>query len=167
MRAFLRNTFSCALAVLALGLIGCQKKCQQPPEKPFESLTAASWRLVETSDPDTAFQTLNRSNFLIYSFGQDFRGDVKKVENNTQFDAPILTFEYNPAVDDGIIRIQFTVTASGGGTGTGSSASGTTQTTDFIYELGRELLLIDSARGYEYRFVDFRGIVPPDSTCTF
>jgi hypothetical protein len=128
------------LASLAIAA-GCQKRCQQPAQTTFQHLRDTPWRLVETN-----------------------KGDVKKVVNHDQFDAPILTFDYNISPDDKELVLRYS--AAGGGDQTQASAT-SAGTISYQYKLTNELTLVDSKRGYFYRYVPFQGVVDPDSTCTF
>lgn len=156
LRAFVAGIFLVTLALAA----GCQQLCQQPTATPYQNLDATTWRLVSTSDPSPAYQSLSKNTFLIMSFTIDFKGSVNKVVNNDQFDNPILTFEYNVDPSNNILVIQYTTTDQG-------AQSGDAGTVQYNYTLSSELDLTDSTHGYTYRYIPFQGVVQPDSNCTF
>lgn len=153
--------------VLWLAMPACQKKCQPPaPERPT-SITQNSWRLISTNDP--SLKNNNKYTFYVISFAQDFSGDMKKVVNNREFETPVKTLKYNLETDsgkDGLIRIAyFDVSAEEGAEATASGEP--TQTTDYDYSLGKNLVLDAKKSGYSYEFVPYVGIVDPDNNCTF
>src|SRR5262245_37769393 len=83
-----------------LGVVsGCNKKCQPSAGHKFKYLSNADWRLVETDNPGSAYRNLSRFTFQVWHFDNTFGGNVKKVENNEQFDTPILTFKWNVDTD--------------------------------------------------------------------
>jgi hypothetical protein len=161
------------IGLLLLGMawwvIGCAKKCPIPTERQT-SVSGTAWRLVETNDPDFAGD-LNNFSFAVFTFKQDFKGDVKVVINNTQYDSPVRTFVYNIDPNQRVIRIQYAFPSGAdaqdgsSGSDSGSDSSGD-NILDYYYSLGRTLELT-SSQGFSYRFVPFTGILSPDDTCTF
>lgn len=156
------------LAPLALMMVGCMKKCPVPKERQ-PNITATEWRLVETSDPDPDYQNnVSKFTFVIFRFGQDFNGDVKKVVNNTLYDAPIRTFAYDVEPSSNFLRVKYAFPE--GAEKKDSTQSDSTSTgddpIDYYYDLGRQLVLT-SQEGYRYRFVPFTGILSPDEVCEF
>ena len=157
-----------ALALLCL-TTGCQKKCQQPATQRFKSLRETPWRLVDTNNPAQEYRNLSRFTFLITEFSVNFKGDVKKVVNNDQFDTPILTFLYNVDPDGKFLVLKYS-SLDAGSDGTGTDGGGTTTdvgTVKYTYELSNELNLYEVNRPYHYRYIPFQGVVDPDSTCVF
>ena len=163
-RLFLLVVF--AAGVFLAGPVGCQKKCQPPAAQRFRFLRETPWRLVETNNPSQAYRNLTRTTFQIWEFRVNFTGDVKKVENNDEFDTPILEFKWNVDTASRILRIRFSTVDTGEGE-EGQSTSEVVGTTDYYYELSNELNLQEVRRGYTYRFVPFQGVVDPDNDCTF
>jgi hypothetical protein len=154
----------CAIGLL-LAVTGCQKKCQQPPATPFQSITDTEWRLVESDDPSVS-ATLTRFTFLIWKFDATLTGSIINVVNNLKYNNPVLTMNYQINADDGLIEIQFV--SPGQPDAQGNPTQGTVQgQTTYQYALKRDLTLYDTSKGYTYRFVQFQGIVNPDNTCVF
>lgn len=156
------------LAPLALMMVGCMKKCQIPKERQT-SVAATEWRLVETTDPDPDIQNnLSNFTFLIFRFGQDFQGDIKAVVNNTQFDTPFRTFQYEIDPQSKTLEIVYSnpTGENSGAEGQNSQQPSNEASVFYYYSLGRQLELT-SSQGYYYRLVPFTGILSPDDTCTF
>lgn len=152
------------LAVCTLVLLfgaACQKKCQPAEAKAFKSLVDTPWRLVESSDPDVA-RELDRFNFLIVTFSRNNTGVVNRVVDNDQYDTPIMQLVWVPDPQARMLRIQYSSSTFNDGTGAGDAG-----TFDYFYALGRQLEMYESDRGYYYRYVPFKGIVDPDSSCVF
>ena len=157
--------------VLTSFLVGCQKKCPIPKDKQT-SVTSTPWRMIYTSDPDPLFQKNLDSDgefkytFLVWTFTNTFSGDIKLVQNNTQYDQAQRTFVFDIDTHSQQMVIKFAqptaVDISGQPT---TSGAGETPIL-YSYQLGRTLDLINQ-QGYEYKFVPFTGIVAPDDTCTF
>ncbi len=162
LRAMAAIAFLVSLALAA----GCQKKCQQAAPTPFQHLRDTPWRLVETNNPSSQYKNLSRHTFIIMDFTIDFKGDVKKVVNNDQFDTPILTFDYNISPDDHQLVIRYSASGDSGGQQSQSSTIGA-GTTNYQYALSTDLQLVDQKKGYFYRYVPFQGVVDPESTCAF
>jgi hypothetical protein len=158
---------------------GCGKKCQQPPSKAFDSITATQWRLIETNMPNimpvpvsnapSTYRTLDRFTFEIWKFNVDGSASINQVEHNDQHDQPFLSFDYTSLKTDNGKQGVFTATFATPGT-TGSDgtpqAGKTIGSVNYTYDLGRDLTLTDN-QGHTFHFVQFTGVVPPDSTCTF
>lgn len=163
------------LIVLSLLLAGCQqKRCQAPPEQPFQTFVGTQWRLVSTTDPGPNFKTLTQTNFLIFTFNRDFTGDIKSVGNNAQSNVPIATLIYRVDSESRLIQAQITqntvtVPPADGSTPneTPQSVAPKSSTVNFNYTLSREFGLTDSRSGFYYRFVPFLGVINPDQQCTF
>ena len=158
--------FSMKMLLIALtfvAMVGCDKKCQKPAEESFKTITNQKWRMVETTDPNPAFKSLGKYSFLIWEFGLDMTGTVNVVRNNKEFKDAVLTFDYTVDKDSGIIRAAFAETTLNEGT----EATEELEPVEYSYELGRELELYESGKGYYTRFVPYQGIVEPDNTCTF
>jgi len=156
------------LAPLALMMVGCMKKCQVPKERQT-SVSATEWRLVESTDPDQDIQdNLSNFTFFIFRFGQDFKGDIKAVVNNTQYDTPVRTFVFDVEPESRILSIKYAFPEGEGGQngGQGTSGQNPEEPRVYYYSLGRQLELT-SDEGYYYRFVPFTGILSPDATCVF
>ncbi len=156
------------ILVLALSsfMIGCSKKCPTSKEK-ISSIASTPFRLVASTDPDPEIQNnLSNFTFLVFTFAQNFTGDVKLVLNNVQFDTPVKTFTYNidPAPKQLLIKYADTTSSSGGAKSGG--ATGGSDPVLYSYQLGRDLE-INSEQGAYYRFVPFTGVLNPDDTCTF
>ncbi|MFM8315597.1 MAG: hypothetical protein ACKOA8_15050 [Deltaproteobacteria bacterium] len=167
---FLNFRFSPAI-VLGLALIsqlmGCLKMCPTSKERQT-SVAATPWRLVETTDPELQ-EDLNNFSFLVFTFNQNFSGDIKAVVNNTQYDNPIRTFKYNIDPRGNLMRIQFAFAPGedgGGAQSDSGAASGGDQVVEYSYKLGRSLELWRQD-GVYYRLVPFTGILSPDETCSF
>jgi hypothetical protein len=156
MRTFSQICF--AALFLALGPVGCGRKCQPAETQSFTTITATPWRLAESTDP-TVSASLTNFNFLIVSFNKNNTGDIKRVVDNDQYDQPVQTLVWVPDVANRILRVQYT--------STGSTTSGDAGTFDYQYSLGRQLEMFDSKKGYYYRYVPFKGVVDPDVLCTF
>lgn len=139
------------------------KKCQAPATEKFKHITDTPWRLVETTDPGDAFEALSNTTFLVFEFTLDYKGTVKKVENNAEYEVPVLVFKYNVDPDNGRIRAQFTAPSEEGSTSTQSGGT----IVDYDYDLGREFEMVNSKSGYYYRYVPYNGIIAPDDKCTF
>lgn len=159
--------FVAALVTLA-STVGCQKKCQPAGQK-VKSLRETPWRLIDTNNKSQNYADLNRFTFLIFEFQVNFKGDVKKVRFNDQFDTPIFTFIYNVFPEDNTLIIKYSSPASGNdGTGQQTQSEPTeVGTTEYEYELSNRLILREKKRNYYYEFVPFQGVVDPDSTCVF
>lgn len=165
-----KDLISLKIGLLLVGMalsVGCAKKCPIPLERQT-SVAGTPWRLVSTSDPEFSGD-LNNFSFVVFTFNQDFKGDVKVVINNTQYDSPVRTFVWNVDPNQRVIRIQYAFPSGGdnqnNNSNTNSGSSGE-NVIDYSYRLGRTLELI-STQGYNYRFVPFTGILSPDDTCTF
>ena len=161
------------ILVLALSsfMIGCTKKCPTSTEK-ISSIVSTPFRLVASTDPDPEIQNnLSNFTFLVFTFAQNFTGDVKLVLDNTQYDTPVKTFIYNidPASKQLIIKYADPTSSSAVGDPAGGDAPGPTGGNDpvfYSYQLGRDLE-INSEQGDYYRFVPFTGFLNPVDTCTF
>jgi len=88
-------------------LTGCDKKCQAPPTTPYKTFTGTQWRLVQTTDSRSQFQAAKQYHLLIFKFNDDYTGTVNKVINNTQYDNPVKTFDYNVDVGASEIRVLY------------------------------------------------------------
>lgn len=142
------------------------KKCQQPATEKFKTIADQPWRLVETTNSAPEFKVLSNTTFLVFEFTKDYKGSVKKVENNSEYETPIQTFRFNIDPDQGLLRIQYqTAPADGQEEGAKAATSGG-EIVDYDYELGRELEMTDDKGAY-YRFVPYSGIIAPDEKCTF
>jgi hypothetical protein len=160
--------------VLTSFLVGCQKKCPIPKERQT-SVSSTPWRLVYTSDPDPLFQSNLDSNgefkytFLVWNFTNTFDGDIKLVQNNTQYDQAQRTFRYDIDSSSKQMLIKFaqptSVDISGQPMANGGNQAGETPIL-YSYQLGRTLELVNE-QGFYYKFVPFTGILAPDDTCTF
>lgn len=140
-------------AVLILG--GCQKKCQAPPEKPFETFVEQQWRVVESTNPVIG-NDIDNYNFYIFYFGRDFEGTVSKVESNKPIETPVLTFSYDVDPKTKRLLIEY------------HPLSGGDIQTQYIYNLGRDFEIDEKGGNQEYfRMVPFLGVVDPDKDCTF
>lgn len=147
------------LFLVALTPLACGRQCQPATEtQSFRSLVETPWRLVQSSDPQVS-RNLTNFNFLILTFGRNNTGDIKRVVDNDQFETPVQTLVWVPDVASGTLRIQYT--------SAGSSQAGDAGTFDYRYTLNRQLEMIDIGKGYTYRYVPFRGIVDPDTVCSF
>ena len=91
---------------------------------------------------------------------------MKKVENNTEYQNPVITFNYNIDPDSKMIRAEF-LTAPSQDSTSQQAVQSTGTIVDFDYELGRELELTDVKTGAYYRFVPYTGIITPDEKCSF
>ncbi|MSP18920.1 MAG: hypothetical protein EXR74_05055 [Bdellovibrionales bacterium] len=158
------------ILVLALSsfMMGC-KICPTSKEK-IPSIVSSPLRLVSSTDPDPLIQeTLSNFTFLVFTFAQDFTGDVKLVLNNVQYDTPVKTFTFNidPGSKQLIIKyadpnsLEWDKAISESGAATGGNAP-----VLYRYELGRDLVM-NSEQGDYYRFVPFTGVLNPDDTCSF
>ena len=150
--------------------VACNKRCQSPPEKAFNSITATDWRLITTNNP--RIKNLTKFTFLVMSFKPNFTGDVKKVENNNQFDTPVLTFVYKieSSGRSGNLNITYSSVSAQPDPSSPGATPGDSQSSppvSYEYELGRGLVLVETKTGYEYEYVPFTGIVDPDNTCTY
>ncbi len=153
------------LILLALVTSACgMKKCQAPATQKFTSIVGQPWRLVETTDPGDSFQALSNTTFLVFEFTNDYKGSVKKVENNAEYEVPVLVFKYNIDPESQSIRAQFSSPEAEAST-TSTQSGG--NIIDYDYELGRELELTNAKSGYYYRYVPYNGIIAPDDKCTF
>ncbi len=164
--------FIIVLILLAFFSAGCgNPKCQAPAPEKIPTFTANPWRLVSSTDP--GIKKLDRFNFTILSFSKNNKGDIKAVQNNTQYDAPLYTFDYIVSTEDaksGQLRIVFYGQAKEeeGEAPSGEAPKGeASKPKDYEYQLTRELVLSESRTGYEYKYIPFQGIVDPDSNCTF
>jgi hypothetical protein len=161
--------FPVGMLSLILFATGCQKKCQQPAQQAFTSITQAQWRLVSTTDPKVS-PNLTNFTFLIWSFSNNFTGQIVKVINNEQYNNPVFTFQFNVDPSANVILIDYqtpgqpTTNAQGQQTAGSPTDNGTFQ---YSYNLTASLDLYDSTEGYSYHFVPFQGIVNPDESCTF
>ncbi len=146
--------------LLLVSFVGCQKKCQLPPDEPFTSLTEVKWRLAETTDPEV--KNFDNFNFFVMTFNPNFTGEVHKVEFNDMYQTPVSTFRWN-LKESGVLEIIYSSI-----TPQATSIRGVIQNTvTFSYRLGYTLEMTNLAYGYYYRYVDYRGIVTPDNACTF
>jgi hypothetical protein len=159
--------------VAFLGFIGCNKN--------QGTITANPWRLVASTDPSMQGK-LNCYTFLIFTFNVNETGDVKLVQNNTQYDTPARTFIYTVDTPNSMLRVKYAYpgggqtgnTANGNAAGnntngaTGQSSSGDTPV-DYQYNLNSVAKTLDltDSNGYTMNFVSFTGIVPPDQECNF
>ena len=150
------------LAIITLS--GClAKKCPIPQERQ-KSITLA-WRLVATDDPD--FNGLNKYTFPIFTFNQDFTGDVKVVQNNTQYENPVRLLNYDIDSEQKLLRIQFSFpNGSGSSSSTNSGNERNNDIREYSYQLGRTLELVRDD-GTFYKLVPFTGILSPDDICEF
>ena len=130
------------VALLAsITLSGClMKKCPIPQERQ-KSITMA-WRLVATDDPD--FNGLNKYTFPIFNFNQDFTGDVKVVQNNTQYEKPVRLLNYDIDSEQKLLRIQFAFPNGSGSSGSNNSGSqgnsgnqSNNDVREYSYQLGK------------------------------
>jgi hypothetical protein len=140
---------------------GCgQKQCQvlTTVQKTFVDL---EWRLVSTNDPGF-YNAINNTNFLTAKWGNTYKGEVFKVENNQKYNTPVLTFAYNVDPTKKVIKMQYYTTPEGGGDPVPSGDAKT-----YSYELGKDFVITDQTSGYNYRYIPFQAIVRPDDTCTF
>ena len=156
------------LAFSATLLANCGKKCQTNSNS-VKSLAENSvrWRMVESNDKNANFRKMNNYTTDIWSFDNQFRGQVIALVNNEEFNQTAkCTMLYKPA--DGQVAIQFSSSTSDGVDGTTtSSGCPMTGTIVFDYTLGKELRLTNIKTGSYYRFVQYLGIVEPDKVCTF
>lgn len=148
---------------------GCQRKCQAAATQRFQTLSETQWRLVETTDAQV--QNLDRFNFLIFNFSRNFSGNVQRVVFNDLYETPVLTFNWNIS-NNGTLLVKYSNIQGGGDPLAGGGEGGPSQprsvaTTEYFYDLGRELELYDAATNAYYRFVPFTGVVDPDSDCVF
>lgn len=157
-----------ASLMLALATTACQKRCQALETTSFKSLVDAQWRLVESTDPQV-INNLNNYNFTILTFNRDNTGDLKRVVDNSQYDIPVYNLLWAPNPMAHLIRIQFsTVTApTQPGQQVQAANPGDGGTTDYEYYLGTQLEMYDLNKGYYYRYVPFKGVVNPDTVCSF
>ncbi|MBI1860862.1 MAG: hypothetical protein HYR96_08090 [Deltaproteobacteria bacterium] len=161
--------------ILAVALLAaCQgRRCQAPPEQPFQTFVGTQWRLVSTTDPGPNFSNLSSTNFMIFTFNRDFTGDIKRVENNALSNVPVANILYNVDPSDQRIRMQITqntaqVPADGSSTPPQTTSStAAAKTLDFRYSLNNEFELTATNSGFQYRFVPFTGVINPDQQCTF
>ncbi len=151
-----RLVFAAVLFVTATSTTGCLQKCQQPELQSFRSVVDAQWRLVESTDPAVAGE-LDRFNFLIVTFGRNNSGTVHKVVDNDQYNDPVMTLQWVPEPSSKLLRIKYTLTEDGSDQGT----------FDYKYTLNGELNLREVGTGYLFRYIPFKGVVDPDSNCTF
>jgi hypothetical protein len=152
-------------SLVLFGGVACQRRCQALDTTVYKSLVDAQWRLVESSDPDV-MKSLNNYNFLIVSFNRNNTGDVKRVVDNDQFDTPVYATVWAPDPASRLVRIQYS-TVTGTGNQLQSSNPGDGGTYDYMYNLSTELTMYETKRGYYYRYVAFKGVVNPDTECTF
>ncbi len=147
------------LFLIALAPLACGRLCQSGTEtQSFRSLAETPWRLAQSSDPQVS-RTLTNFNFLIVTFARNNTGDIKRVLDNDQYETPVQTLVWVPDVANGTLRIQYT--------SAGSTEAGDAGTFDYRYTLNRQLEMTDKATGYTYRYVPYKGIVDPDTVCTF
>ncbi len=162
-----------ALLLVSMLLPACGKKCQQVTT-PFKYLSDTPWRLAETTDPSKTFRALNNYTFPVFSFTLNFRGDVKTVINNEQFDSALCNLAYQVDPGGNAVKIKFSEGA-GATPNQGADPNQTTSlpncpfkdTIGYTYKVGRSLELTDQKSGNYYRFVPFLGIIQPDDVCTF
>ncbi len=162
-----RNQISTLLlsTLVLFGGVACQKRCQALDSTVYKSVVDAQWRLVESSDPDVA-KNLNNYNFLLVSFARNYTGDVKRVVDNDQYDTPVYSITWVSDTNSKLVRIQYS-TVTGTGTQTQAANPGDGGTFDYMYNLSTELTMYETKRGYYYRYVAFKGVVNPDTECTF
>lgn len=144
-----------AAAALLFGSAACSKLCQQMQTQAFRSLVDAQWRLVQTTDPDVG-AGLTNFDFLIMTLNRDNTGQINRVVSNSQYEQPVLTLAWAPNPAAGLVRIQY---SSGNGT------PGDQGTFDYSYHLSTQLEM--RSRGYYYRWVAYKGVVNPDTECSF
>lgn len=168
----MRNSIlNSVILLVALLCIGCQQQCQQTTQTAYSSLADTPWRMIKTSDP--SIQTLDRFNFRIMQFNRNFTGAVNLVQDNDQYDVPILSFVWaRVSTANSSIRLKYSdVTGQAAdptqATGTSPTTPTTTGTYDYTYSLTGNLQLTENQRGYQYQFVPFLGVVDPDSKCSF
>lgn len=154
------------LALCLMLLTHCGKKCQTNTNS-VSVLSGARWRMVESNDKNANYRKMNNYTTDIWSFDNQFRGQVIALVNNEEFNqTPKCTMLYKPA--DGQVAIQFSSSSTQGEDGsTTSSGCPMSGTIVFDYSLGRELRLTNIKTGTYYRFVQYLGIVEPDKVCTF
>lgn len=172
-----RLTISSWVRALSLGLFAlvflpaCQKRCQSSETQSIKSIVDTQWRLVETTDPEVK-ATLNNYNFLILTFNRNNTGQVNRVVDNDQYETPVLQLVYAPNASQKTLRIQFS-TVAGSVDDTQNQSLGTpgdAGTFDYQYALGGQLQMREigsGSRSYYYRYVPFKGVVDPDTVCTF
>ena len=165
--------FIAKFLLLLVGLTfatGCQQRCQPQSEQVPTTLSETSWRLVETNDPQilNSDPALDRFNFLIINFSRNFSGNIQRVVFNDLFEAPVLTFNWNPVERNRmLVRFQTAVNEDFDSFGGGSTAQDL-GVSDFSYEFdANNFQMSDRESGVFYRYVPFTGVVDPDSQCTF
>lgn len=93
-------------------------------------------------------------------------GDVKYVENNTQYDAPVRTFNYSVDTNAEMIRIKYASPGDVQVDGSTKPSSGDAPI-DYSYSLQTKKLQLIEPSGATLDFVPFTGIVPPDQKCPY
>ncbi len=155
------------LLFVSLMMTACgTRKCQQPATERFTTIVDQPWRLAETTSTAPSYRNLSNTTFLVFDFSKNYKGSVKKVENNTEYQNPVITFNYNIDPDSKMIRAEF-LTAPSQDSTSQQAVQSTGTIVDFDYELGRELELTDVKTGAYYRFVPYTGIITPDEKCSF
>jgi hypothetical protein len=152
--------------LVLLGGVACQRRCQAADTTVYKSMVDAQWRLVETNDPD-ALKTLSNYTFLIMTFARNNTGDVKNVVDNDQYDTPVYSIVWAPDATQKLVRIQYSkITGTGNQTQAANPGDGGTY--DYMYTLSNQLTLTETSNpGYYYRYVPFKGVVNPDTECSF
>ena len=156
--------------LILLGVVACDKKCQAPAEQRYKTFVDEKWRLVETTDPDPGMKSLSNTNFLIMTFTKEYTVAVNRVENNKEFETPVLVGEYNVDPSRQLLNVVYQTPQAepeGGESGTTTQATAKTSAVQYVYDLSREFELYNNATGYYYRFVPYTGVVYPDNQCTF
>lgn len=107
----------------------------------YKSITDVSWKLTATSD---ASLSITDSNYLVYSFSKDGKGNILKVYNGETYQTPVATFTFTTSEADGhkTIVVRFDV----------SALEEDAPPVTYTYELAKTLVLTESASGKTYTF---------------
>jgi hypothetical protein len=138
-------------------MIGCQKN--------HGTVTANPWRLVKTSDPDLQ-SNVTCFTFLIFTFNLNMTGDVKLVQNNTQYEAPVRTFVYSVDTASETIRIKYAYPGDASANGASTQSGSGDAPVDYGYNIQTKKLQLVEPSGANMDFVPFTGIIAPDDSKT-
>ena len=144
-------------AIFILVGVRCAKRCQGQPSKPITSITETEWRLAETNNSQMKV-SLSTTTFPIFSFKQNYEGEVFSVINNNRPDSPDILLQYQLDPDQQILRIGFK---------SPGQDDSQLQVIDYSYSINGYELELTEPNGQYYRMVPFTGVVSPDDNCTF
>ncbi len=148
-RHSIRSTLIFFIAILTL--CACERRCQQLPEQPFQSVSDTEWRLVRSTARGD--EGLDAFNFYILKLDQAMTIEIYYVRNNRRDPEPTYYGSYY-VPSEGVIIAELQTAQSSGA-----------QSVQYQFDLSNRLYLY--AGGATMEFYPFEGIVKPDNLCTF